>query len=659
VRVEAFGGGHEEPRLARESKRLPRPAGWPRTVDEVRAPRGDGAIFRRWRVDSKYDQEGKNVPFAKHISDAASPPAPADEIIANSRFEAFLAFRLYTTLLAIPNAMMSLSQAIAARRLGFAFATVLALQLSLIGGTWLFSRRTYRRGVVVMVVLSSLLLVAALRAVGATFGVAALLVWVCVATTTFFGRRAGVLTWSGCFLLLGVHALTAPEYADSLAAPGAVFVARPIFVRYAAALLAIAAVIAATVSALTRGLEAATRELSSALARERAEREARVTSERALSEARRLEAIGRLAGGIAHDFNNMLTPIRAYADLLRSGDVDRDQVAPVAEVIFDAAGRAAELTRRLLQCARATPEERGPLSLHRLVGDVMALLSRTVDRSITLRTELAAPNDVVRGDAALLSSAILNLALNARDAMPQGGELLFRTRNLDRPPELEVPLSRAEAGWLELQVSDTGVGIEPEIAARVFEPFFTTKRPGEGTGLGLAAVLGTVQGHDGAISVESRPGAGTRFRVLLPTLAGAAVAPTLAPPRTALRAGGHVLIVEDELAVRRVLVRIFESLGFSCVEAPDGEAGLAAFRACKELPRLVVLDMIMPGRTGAEVLAVIRETQKALPVLIVTGFAPASELAQVLADPRVVQLHKPFRRAELVAAVEALLARPA
>jgi len=302
-----------------------------------------------------------------------------------------------------------------------------------------------------------------------------------------------------------------------------------------------------------------------------------VTTQRALEDqvrqAQKVEAIGQLAGGVAHDFNNMLTPMLAYGQLIREAPDASEEVRAHAEVVVETASRAAALTRQLLAFSRKGGKTLRTLAPARLVEETAALLRRTLDRTIEVRLDLAAAGAIL-GDAALVQNALLNLSLNARDAMPGGGVLRISSRDVWLGEEdCQVPGFRLSPGpHVEVSVADTGTGMPPEILARVFEPFFTTKETGKGTGLGLAAVHGTMTEHDGAVLVHSVPGRGTTFRLLFPAVPHESPA-AAAPPRAARRVrDGRALVVEDEPRIRQLVVRELAGLGLRVVAVGDGEA---------------------------------------------------------------------------------------
>ncbi len=297
-----------------------------------------------------------------------------------------------------------------------------------------------------------------------------------------------------------------------------------------------------------------------------------------LRHSQKMEAVGQLAGGVAHDFNNMLMGIMGYAEMVRRARDVRRGRGRLLRPHPDRRDRApANLTRKLLAFSRKGKVLSTPVDAHDLIREAVALLERSVDRRIDLRTDLAAGNASVVGDPTQIQQAVLNLGLNARDAMPEGGTLTIATcdRYLDRAACDRVRASLVPGDYLEITVRDTGVGIPADVLPRIFEPFYTTKPVGEGTGLGLAAVRGTVEEHLGAVTVDSTVGAGTEFRVLLPLSGLPAQAPLIEDAPPAIDAG-TVLVVDDESVIRGMVRRLLEGMGWTVLLAADGQRGPGA-----------------------------------------------------------------------------------
>ena len=383
---------------------------------------------------------------------------------------------------------------------------------------------------------------------------------------------------------------------------------------------------------------------------EEAEREER------LRHTQKMEALGVLAGGVAHDFNNLLTAILGYAELLRLEAAPGTTVESAARTIEGAAERAAELTRGLLGFARRGKLRNEPFDLRATVREAAALLERTLDKSVRLIVELADEPLVVRGDQGQMVQAALNLAINARDAMPDGGDLKLEVRRAAPPAELAASLpDDAADAWAELSVADTGCGVPEELRARIFEPFFTTKRPGQGTGMGLAMVYGIARAHGGTVSLESAVGRGSTFVVHLPLEKDAAVA--VAPPAPAddsLRPG-LVLVVDDEPFVRDAAAAMIRSLGGRPLLAEGGAEAAALFRARAAEIDLVLLDLIMPGMDGERCFRELRAIDPAARIVLCSGHDVDGRAQRVLDAGAAALLRKPYTIAELAAALGAAL----
>jgi signal transduction histidine kinase/CheY-like chemotaxis protein len=402
-------------------------------------------------------------------------------------------------------------------------------------------------------------------------------------------------------------------------------------------------------------------------ARRRAAAERRALDER-LRRAEKLEGIGRLAGGVAHDFNNQLTGILAGADHLAEALRDAPPLREVALEIREGAQRSARLTKQLLAFARRPPSVEVAVDVHRSVLEVVALLARSVDKRVSLRTDLAAPRALVSGDPDRVHAALLNLAINACDAMPAGGTLTIETRaaTLDAAACAALPFDVKPGAHLRVVVRDTGVGLSPEARAHLFEPFFTTKPVGKGSGLGLAEVYGTVAAHEGAVTVESAPGGGTAVVLLLPLAAEAAPgAPAAAaePVRHPAAAAGRepsasasaaspaapapagrlcVLVVDDEPGVRRALGRILRRAGHEVVDCDSGGRALERHAQRAHEVDVAIVDMMMPDMTGREVIARLRARRPGLPVIVSSGFSATADLDAVRGERHVFLLPKPY-----------------
>ncbi len=393
---------------------------------------------------------------------------------------------------------------------------------------------------------------------------------------------------------------------------------------------------------LRREVAARTAELEEALA-------ARHKAEQALAQAQKLEAVGQLAGGVAHDFNNLLAAILGYSDLLRNEAPPGSLAEEAGRIIAQAAQRASDLTRQLLAFARKGKVRDEPVDLHALVGEVVRLLSRTIDKRIRLVQELQAGRSTVCGDAAQLQQVVLNLAVNARDAMPEGGTLTLATEVQSLSDDDAHERGMAPGDCLVLSVRDTGAGIPAAIRDRIFEPFFTTKGEGRGTGLGLASAYGIARGHGGAIRVYSEEGRGTRFLVYLP-LHGQA--PALTPVPVAPPGGsGRVLVIDDEEVVRASASRIVASLGYEAVPLEGGAAAVEWVRAHIGEAAAAVLDLSMPGLDGHDCFRAMRSIDPSLPVLVASGYAPDGRVQEMLHAGAGGFVGKPYLVADLAQAL--------
>ncbi|MGM0576898.1 MAG: ATP-binding protein [Myxococcota bacterium] len=389
--------------------------------------------------------------------------------------------------------------------------------------------------------------------------------------------------------------------------------------------------------------------------REEARRTLREREEQ-LQQAQRMEAIGRLAGGVAHDFNNILTVIVSSTKLALEDLPDDAPVREDLEEIVEAADRATALTRQLLAFSRRQVLDPAHVELDDLVEDAGRMVQRLVGEDIRVDVRTDARQAIVEADPAQLQRALLNLAANARDAMPDGGTLRISTRRVALDHDEATACSAGP--HVALEVRDTGRGIEPEVLPHIFEPFFTTRAGHQGTGLGLAMVYGIVTQSGGCVRVDSAPGQGATFTVHLPVTDGTAATADPARPAASRPAsdGGAILLAEDEGAVRRLAARALRTRGFEVLEAETGAEALERAASHDGSPlRLLVTDVVMPGmdgRTLAERLVIQRPE---LPVLFVSGYPADVELEEACRRPGRRFLPKPFSPDDLVRAVNALL----
>jgi PAS domain S-box-containing protein len=376
-------------------------------------------------------------------------------------------------------------------------------------------------------------------------------------------------------------------------------------------------------------------------------------------EAQKLESLGSLAGGIAHDFNNILAVILFAVEALQQaqGNQRPDAVPELAREIGDAAIRARDLTKQLLAFARKQPIAPVALDLDAAVRSSERLLRRLLGEAIKLEDRLDAAAWMVRCDPSQLEQLLLNLSVNARDAMPRGGTLTFATSRLAAGDPALIGYGELPAGdWVQLSIADTGTGMTPEVQARMFEPFFTTKPVGKGTGLGLATVHGIVKQSGGAIRCESQPGVGTTFYICLPRAAAVtpATGPDLSVPRRK-HFSERILLVEDDPHVRRAAIRALEAGGFRVLVAKDGLSALQVASAADGELDLVISDVVMPGLDGGGLAAELSARWPDLPILFVSGYPDDAISDHGVLREGVEFLAKPFTGEELIARTRKVL----
>jgi signal transduction histidine kinase/ActR/RegA family two-component response regulator len=371
-------------------------------------------------------------------------------------------------------------------------------------------------------------------------------------------------------------------------------------------------------------------------------------AEEVLRQSQKMEAVGQLTGGIAHDFNNLLTAIIGNLDLIRTRAVGNDRLQRLADNALEAARRGAKLASQLLAFSRNQRMQLAPVPLEQLLHGMSDLLAQSVGAVVTIRTSIAADADTVLSDANQLELALLNLAVNARDAMPSGGTLEIQSRPASYADVRGLP----KRAYVELSVKDNGVGMSEAVRTRAMEPFFTTKPIGQGTGLGLSQVYGIVRESGGLVFIDSTPNEGTTLRLILPAapkpLAPAeAVDPTPTVPSPTVNAATTILVVDDDRQVRRFMAESLRSLGYAVTDVPSGDVALSVLRNTRF--DLLLADFAMPSMNGAELVRQAHEIQPTLRVLIVSGYADSGALDAVLGNAHM--LRKPFAVTELNAAV--------
>ena len=384
---------------------------------------------------------------------------------------------------------------------------------------------------------------------------------------------------------------------------------------------------------------------------------ARMRLEEQFRQSQKLEALGRLAGGVAHDFNNLLTIIGGYGQIALDGLAARDPVRKDLETVVEAANRASALTRQLLAFSRHQVVQPKVLDLNRLVQKVSKMLRRVIGEDVELRLAPAPQPVRVKADPGQLEQVLMNLAVNARDAMPEGGRLSIEIASLDLEAHAPgAPPDLPRGGYVMLSVADTGTGMDENVRARLFEPFFTTKPRGKGTGLGLSTVYGQVKQSRGDILVETELGKGTTFRIYLPRIDRAPQPLRKEPPPRPPRRGSEtILLVEDEDQVRELTRDMLLSQGYTVLEACDGPTALRILEAHPDPIDMLLTDVIMPGMSGRQLAEKLLSMQPHLKVLYISGYTDEAIARHGLLEHETHLLQKPFTRKALASRVRILL----
>jgi len=375
-----------------------------------------------------------------------------------------------------------------------------------------------------------------------------------------------------------------------------------------------------------------------------------------LRQAQKLEAVGLLAGGIAHEFNNLLQAIGGYANCALEGLLPHQQRYQDLQQVLKASDRATTLTRQLLGFSRRQTLRRRNIDPRSVVTDLVKMLRPIVGEQISLELRLGEDVRTVDADPGELQEALLNLCLNARDAMPCGGRLLLKVDTVILSDSLWDPRFSIEPGpHVVFSVTDTGCGIPAELQHRIFEPFFTTKEVGKGTGLGLATVYGIVQQHKGAIHLYSEPGKGTTFKLYFPAGDKNREAEHAEEPQPALGGGETILVAEDEPVVRSLAVRILEQAGYTVLSASDGQEALRIFEEHGSAISLIVLDAVMPKLTGLEVYQRIKAEHPEKAFVFASGYDPETSRSKVILQEKLRLIAKPFDASTLLRTVREVL----
>ena len=376
-----------------------------------------------------------------------------------------------------------------------------------------------------------------------------------------------------------------------------------------------------------------------------------------LRQSQKLEAIGLLAGGVAHDFNNILTGILGYANMLEPDAAPGSAMQEGLHVIQQAAERAAELTRQLLSFARRGKRQNTTVDLNSTILEVVSLLTRIVSKNIAVTEYFDTDQATVLGDPGQLQQVVLNLAINARDAMPDGGKITFRTWRQEFDATQLVAHPGAQAGmFVSLSVSDTGVGIEKKNLRRIFEPFFTTKEGEKGTGMGLATAYGIVKAHHGFIDVQSEPGHGATFIVSIPATD---IALASLPAPQGLRTGhGRILVVDDEEVVRKLSHDMLRRAGYEAITVSSTKEAVDWYTTHPRRADLVIIDMVMPGKDGLECFRALRAIDPGVRAILATGYGLDGHAQDALNAGMLGHVQKPFHMDDLISAVADALANP-
>jgi len=403
-------------------------------------------------------------------------------------------------------------------------------------------------------------------------------------------------------------------------------------------------------------LEAMVAERTAELERQMAAREA---SEAALRQSQKMDAIGQLTGGIAHDFNNMLTGILSSLDIVRMRlEMGRmDGLERFLDAATASSQRAAALTQRLLAFSRRQSLDSRTVDLNELVGSTQHLLRSTLGETIRIRTALSDTPLRANLDSNQFESALLNLAINARDAMPDGGELTLRTAHVDVEEGQMLAVPAGE--YALVAVSDSGTGMPPEVVERIFEPFFTTKPIGKGTGLGMSMIYGFMQQSGGHITVDSTPGQGTTVSLFMPVVHDAPTEKEAANAQpVSLGAGQSILVVEDDAQVRMLVTVVLEELGYTAEVVEDADGAIPILASSKKID-LLITDVGLPGLNGRQLAEIARQSRPALPVLFMTGYAEKAQERSAFLDNGMAMIAKPFLLDAFSEAVRRSMSAPA
>ncbi len=378
--------------------------------------------------------------------------------------------------------------------------------------------------------------------------------------------------------------------------------------------------------------------------------------EERVRQSEKMEAIGQLAAGIAHDFNNQLAGVMGYADMLVQQARD-EKHREYARNIVASALKSADLTKQLLAFGRRGKYLSEPIDLHRILVDAVSLLEHSIDKRIRIHLVLEATSHMIVGDPSQIHNAILNIAINARDAMPEGGDLTFWTSvaDLDESTCQSLPDEITPGSYLRIKTTDTGCGMDKETLKRIFEPFYTTKPVGQGTGMGLASVYGTIRNHQGTITVESEAQQGSAFTIYLPLSPEGSQAPDKTVKHTPIQGKANILMADDEEIVLELGTDMLEDLGYRVTACRDGEEATAIYQRQWQEIDLVILDMVMPGMSGRDTFQALRRINPDVRAILSSGYSIEGEAQAILDEGVLGFIGKPFQLVELSEKVAAAL----
>ncbi len=382
--------------------------------------------------------------------------------------------------------------------------------------------------------------------------------------------------------------------------------------------------------------------------------------EEQLRHSRKMDAIGQLAGGIAHDFNNMLGGILGAADILHVKLRDNEKLEKYVSIIQDAGKSAAEITRKLLDFSRKRKPTFANIDMHKLTAEATRILERSTDRRIAIQKHFNAQMSTVFGNASQVQNAVLNLGINAGDAMPEGGTMTISTENVTLPPlycgRSALPIEPGP--YIEIRIADTGIGMNKEVQERIFEPFFTTKGPGRGTGLGLPSVYKMIRDHGGDIQVQSRLGAGTAFKLRFPVTGDPAAVEPRDTGQEVIYGSGHILVVDDESVIRSTIDALLKEMGYEVSLAEDGEAAVEIYGKNHQNIDMVLLDQVMPKLNGRDTFYALRKINPRVKILLTSGFPLDAAKNELLKQGAMGFIPKPFNRAVLSKHIHRILNTP-